>query len=62
MKDSKYHYHFYDTPPKYYDQQHNPAKREDMLKRVITDYITAMEEKVKQYPYQWFNYYNFWKT
>jgi predicted LPLAT superfamily acyltransferase len=62
MKDSKYRYHFYATPPKRYDLQLSPAKRDDMLKNIITGYITAIEEKVEQYPYQWFNYYNFWNT
>lgn len=62
MKDSKFRYHFYATPPRRYDLQLSPAKRDDMLKNIITGYITAMEEKVEQYPYQWFNYYNFWKT
>jgi predicted LPLAT superfamily acyltransferase len=60
MKAGTRHYHYYATPPKYYHQQPTPGKRDGMLKQIIKDYIAAMEEKVKQYPYQWFNYYNFW--
>ena len=25
------------------------------------EYISTLEEKVKQYPTQWFNFYNFWE-
>ncbi len=62
MKDSSRHYHFYATPPRYYAQQASLAKRDDMLKVIISDYIEALEEKVRQYPNQWFNYFDFWKT
>jgi predicted LPLAT superfamily acyltransferase len=27
----------------------------------LNDYAAEMEKKVKQYPEQWFNYYNFWE-
>jgi predicted LPLAT superfamily acyltransferase len=62
MKEGTRHYHYYATPPKYYHQQPTPGKRNVMLKQIITDYIVEMEAKVKQYPYQWFNYYDFWNT
>jgi predicted LPLAT superfamily acyltransferase len=61
MKESKRKYHFYATPPKYYAQQSSLSKRDDMLKTMIADYLSAAEEKIRQYPYQWFNYYDFWK-
>jgi predicted LPLAT superfamily acyltransferase len=60
MKEGTRHYHYYATPPKYYLQQATPGKRDDMLKLIITDYIAAIEEKIKKYPFQWFNYYDFW--
>jgi predicted LPLAT superfamily acyltransferase len=60
MKEANRHYHFYATPPKYYLQQPSPGKRDNMIKLIMADYIAAIEEKVKKYPYQWFNYYNFW--
>jgi len=62
MKEGARHYHYFATPPKLYDQQGTPGKRDEMLKTIIADYISAIEEKVKQYPYQWFNYYDFWNT
>lgn len=60
MKEGTRHYHYYATPPKYYLQQATPGKRDEMLKNIITDYIADIEEKIKKYPYQWFNYYKFW--
>jgi predicted LPLAT superfamily acyltransferase len=60
MKESSKQYHFYATPPALYAQQPSQAKRDDVLKLIIRDYIAAMEKKVQEYPYQWFNYYNFW--
>ena len=27
---------------------------------ILADYVKTLEGKVKQYPHQWFNYYNFW--
>ncbi len=60
MKERKSHYHFYATPPKYYQQQGNMARRDEMLRTIIQDYISQIEQKLRQYPEQWFNYYNFW--
>jgi predicted LPLAT superfamily acyltransferase len=60
MKEAKSHYHFYATPPKSYLQQGNIIKRDEMLKTIIQDYISQVEQKLRQYPDQWFNYYNFW--
>jgi predicted LPLAT superfamily acyltransferase len=61
LKETSRHYHFYATPPKYYAQQASLSKRDDMLRQIITNFTAAMEEKVRKYPYQWFNYYNFWE-
>jgi len=60
MKEGKSHYHFYATPPAYYKQQGNIASRDEMLKTIIRDYIRQVEQKLRQYPEQWFNFYNFW--
>ena len=60
MKDGKSHYHFYATPPKHYQQPGNPARRDEMIKTIIQDYLDQVEQKFRQYPDQWFNYYNFW--
>ena len=60
MKEGKSHYHFYATPPKHYNQQGNMARRDELLRTIIQDYIEQVEQKLRQYPEQWFNYYNFW--
>jgi predicted LPLAT superfamily acyltransferase len=61
MKAGKSHYHFYATPPAFFPQQPNPLKRNEMLSGMVRAYIGEMEAKLKLYPYQWFNYYNFWE-
>ena len=57
VKESKLHYHFFASQVKDY----STVDRRELMKQMLTDYATAMEKKVKQYPEQWFNYYNFWE-
>jgi predicted LPLAT superfamily acyltransferase len=52
MKETATHYHFFAT---------KPFTFESSLRDFIVSYAQALEEKVKQYPYQWFNYYDFWQ-
>jgi len=61
MKENNTHYHFYATQPVMYAQQSSPAKRDDMLRCIVSDYLVQVEEKIRKYPFQWFNYYDFWK-
>jgi predicted LPLAT superfamily acyltransferase len=61
MKEGMHHYHFFATPPRFYAQQFTLAKREDMLHEMVNDYLTEMTDKIKKYPDQWFNYYDFWQ-
>lgn len=56
LKESLFHYHFFATEGIVYKKQAN-NKPEDVLK----DFVSAMTEKVKAYPLQWYNYYHFWK-
>jgi len=60
MKEKKSHYHFYATPPRFYKQAGTPAGRDEMLQSIVEDYVRSVEEKLRQYPEQWFNYYDFW--
>lgn len=60
MKERKSHYHFYATPPRHYHQQGTMAQRDEMLRTIIGDYKNQVEQKLRQYPEQWFNYYDFW--
>ncbi|MEO5998545.1 MAG: lipid A biosynthesis acyltransferase [Chitinophagaceae bacterium] len=57
MKESNFHYHFFSSGIKNYD---HPAK-EKRMQQMLNDFAAEMENKVKQYPVQWFNYYNFWQ-
>ena len=51
FKESSNHYHFYSTPP-----LRNPAS----VQEAAQFFATSMEEKIRQYPYQWYNFYDFW--
>jgi predicted LPLAT superfamily acyltransferase len=57
MKESNFHYHFFASEIKNY---HHLSK-ENRMRQMLEDYAAEMEKKVKQYPVQWYNYYNFWQ-
>jgi predicted LPLAT superfamily acyltransferase len=57
LKESKLHYHFFASGIKEYS---NPDKK-SVMQEMLNDYAGEMERKLKQYPEQWFNYYNFWQ-
>lgn len=56
VKESKFHYHFFASKIKEY----GAIKKEDLMQQMLSDYAGEMEIKLKKYPLQWFNYYNFW--
>jgi predicted LPLAT superfamily acyltransferase len=51
MKEPKLHYHFYAEKANF-----KSRAAQDLLRQ----YTQSMERKLKKYPYQWFNYYDFW--
>lgn len=53
FKEGKAHYHFYSTPPLY---------NSSSLEEAAQYFATSLEQKLKRYPYQWFNFYDFWAT
>lgn len=57
LKESFTHYHFFATQPIIYRNTdvNNPH---DILK----NFVEAMTDKVKAYPSQWYNYYDFWQA
>lgn len=61
FKEGFNHYHLYASKPKIYEVKGSPNERNEMLRALIQDYVSAVEEKVKKYPLQWFNYFKFWK-
>ena len=55
LKKSKHQYHFYGNQPKKYEGRGTIGAA-----AMLQDYVHLLEEKVKQYPEQWFNYFDFW--
>jgi len=58
FKETSAHYHLYASKPKPY----LGLSKNEMMEALLQDFALAMEEKAKQYPEQWFNYYNFWEA
>ena len=57
LKETALHYHFFASDIKDYSQLGKVNGPQQMLH----EFATQMEIKVKQYPEQWYNYYNFWQ-
>jgi len=57
VKESKHHYHFFASAIKEYLH----LGKEQGMQQVLSDFICEFENKVKKYPEQWYNYYNFWQ-
>lgn len=55
VKESDFQYHFYGYPPTTYEGRGTAG-----AERMLEDYVRLLEEKVRQYPAQWFNYFDFW--
>ena len=55
MKDRPFDYHFYASPSKVY-----AGDRDSTLESMLEDYCQAMENIIRKYPLQWYNYYDFW--
>lgn len=59
MKEGDFHYHFSSTPSKIYQTQKGERK-EDLVQLALHDFVLEAERTVKNFPFQWFNYYDFW--
>jgi len=57
MKETNLHYHFFASEIK--DYAH--LSKEALMQQMLDDFVAGMESKVKKYPEQWYNYYNFWQ-
>ncbi|WP_395093395.1 lipid A biosynthesis acyltransferase [Vaginella massiliensis] len=53
MKEKKLHYHLFTRRAVY---KHRDAQS------LLSEYCQSVEKIVLQYPYQWFNYFDFWKA
>ncbi len=56
VKESKLHYHLSASEIKEYGH----TDKHEVMQTMLNDFVKEMEQKLKQYPEQWFNYYNFW--
>lgn len=61
MKESRFRYHFYATPLRQYNMPGSISERDNVIRAIIKDYISEFENKIRRYPAQWFNYYDFWE-
>ena len=57
MKDSLTSYKIYVTPLAY-DKE---ASRQEQIKQLSSAYVAELEKRVRQYPTQWYNYFEFWQ-
>ena len=39
----------------------DPAEREALIRQALTDYVSRLESLCKAAPYNWFNFYDFWR-
>ncbi|MBL0741275.1 LpxL/LpxP family acyltransferase [Chryseolinea lacunae] len=57
FKETATHYHFYGSSP--FTRGDDETKAE-FMQRLLSAFVEQLEQKVKAYPDQWFNYFNFW--
>ena len=57
MKEGTLHYHLFGSEIKNYLNLEGDA----LVQAMVLDFVDYMENKVKRYPEQWYNYYNFWQ-
>jgi len=60
IKESRKSYRFFATPIKMVPYTRNPSHREEILINSMKEYVYELEKIVKNYPLQWYNYYDFW--
>lgn len=58
LKETPSHYHFFASEVKEYAD----VSKKINIQNIVADYVREMEKKVKSYPLQWYNYYNFWQS
>lgn len=61
FKEGKTHYHFFAANQEYIKYPGNIKGRKLEIRNNIEKYVKQLEKIIEKYPYQWFNYYNFWE-
>lgn len=59
FKETNSHYHFYATK---YLQPNAGASKSMYIEELSGNFVTTLELRLRSYPDQWFNYYNFWEV
>ena len=59
-KTDSHTYNFYSTEPIQVNRARGEKEVEEACKMMLERYVSELEIRVKLYPHQWFNYYNFW--
>jgi predicted LPLAT superfamily acyltransferase len=57
LKNDKQTYTFYATPAKVYE-----GRGMEGANTMLQEYVAELTSKLKQYPEQWFNYFDFWQS
>ncbi len=60
MKETRTHYHFFATPPMMTGTFRTINEREVRIRGLVESYAKELESKLRLFPLQWFNYYQFW--
>lgn len=55
FKESEFHYRFMAREPRLYEGRGSSG-----AEKMLVDYVALLEEKLREHPEQWFNYYDFW--
>jgi predicted LPLAT superfamily acyltransferase len=58
FKETKRHYHFFGSSIL---TRNDDESKEQFVTRLTSTFVQDFEQKIKMYPEQWFNYYNFWQ-
>lgn len=60
MKDGVNHYRLIVRPVTLDEKQRQSLNRRERMVALGLNFVSALDEVVKRYPHQWFNYYDFW--
>ncbi len=61
LKESNRKYHFYATKGKVFPNIYKPGAKQENIQKMVEVYVANLETMVKKYPFQWFNYHDFWE-
>lgn len=59
FKEGPTHYHLYGSPVL---ERFPEENKQEYGERLVSTFVNQLEEKIKMYPAQWFNYYKFWNN